>query len=165
MNDKVIELRPGFKGRPEANKNFSYVETSFTPEYEKVVRTLTRAADPEKEKTMGVQDRLIYAFITVNPTTGVASEFAWASGRKDTHIMVDLPYDAVTSEVLEDRAAVINKLMEKYHDRGFQHGSSGDADCYDGGAEKFAQNFERATGRKCAHEVVALFGREQLATA
>lgn len=146
-----------FNGKVKAaeNPHFSYVEADFSAGYEDAVRQLTKDSDAVKEAKNLAADRLIYAFITVNRTTGVSSEFGWASGRRDVHIIVDLPYENCASQVIEDRAKLIAKLQEKYYDRGFTHRE------YDGGFEKFAQNFERATGRFCPPKITVLCEGEQ----
>lgn len=164
--EKIIEFPKGKIMRlaivrevPEGeihNKHFSYVDTGFDEAYEKKIRYLTRSFDPAKEAEMGVQDRLVYAFITVNATTGQASEFGWASGRVDSHILVDYPLECVSAEVVQERAALIEKLKEKYHDRGFAHGGSADLDCFVGGFADFARNYQQATGREVAPEIAAL---------
>lgn len=141
------------------NPHFSYVETDFDPAYEASIRALTKDVDPTKERNNKSQDRLVYAFITVNRTTGVASEFGWASGRQDVHIIADLPISAVDASVVEKRRDLIETLKRKYHDRGFAHNQ------YEGGFREFAQNFERSTGRRVAPEVAALCSRKLVATA
>lgn len=147
---KVREVPAG----EQENPHFSYVETQFDTEYEKRIRYLTRTGDPEKDAEMPPQDRLVYAFVTVNRTTGMASEFCWASGRKDVHVLVDYPRECVSAEVVRERAELIEKLKEAYHGKGFAHHE------YDGGFAEFARNYQQATGSPCAPEVAALCGSE-----
>ena len=161
MNKNVVTLRPAPKATHEGpeNQHFSYVDTGFDERYEASVRALTRDVDPMKERNNKAADKLVYAFITVNKTTGVASEFGWASGRQDVHIIADLPTTAVEAHVVETRHNLIEKLKVKYYDRGFAH------DEYEGGFREFAQNFERSTGRRVAPEIAALCSSKLFAAA
>lgn len=147
--------------KPAPNQHFSYVDTGFDEVFEQNVRMLTRDCNPNAPGERLPQDKLEYAFITVNATTGYACEYGWASGRKDVRIIVDLPYDCVASDVIEERAALIKKLEVKYYDRGFKHGGSNDENRYNGGFEEFAQNYQLHTGRECAQEIAALCERER----
>lgn len=149
-------------------KHFSYVKLNFEPGYEASARQLTAGRLGDKP-----QDKLIYAFITMNPVTGCAVEFGWASGRKDPWCVLDLAPEALVfqygleeaNKKIIERKAFIETLKEQYYEQGFEHGGSADEDRYDGGFPEFAQNFERATGRRLAPAVAALLRGELRATA
>lgn len=140
---------------------FSYVEHAFNAVFEQKMRLLGLDPNPQKEAQNLPQDELLYIFNTVGSTTGQALEIGWKSGRRDVHIIVDLPAEMVTAEKIAQRASEIAQLKEVYHDKGFEHGGSADPDRYEGGFGEFAQNFERATGHRATEAISALCERER----
>lgn len=163
--NKVLTF-PNAVSVASAGRHFSYVKLHWEPGYENYVRQMCAGEGLP-------QDKLIYAFITINSVTGMACEFGWESGRKDVHAVIDLPLEQVifenglqkANEMLAERNSLIETLKEQYHEQGFEHGGSQDGDCYEGGFAEFARNFERATGRVVAPAGAALLRGELRATA
>lgn len=102
-------------------KRYSYKKTAFDPGYEDYVRILTNpngrgnaAYCIKSEREMLPQDKLLYADITMGLTTGVAVEFGWASGRKDTWAVLDKAIKDAPRKVRNERIALIAKLKKEH---------------------------------------------------
>lgn len=96
---------------PEGFQAFLRVE-GFTPEYEEHIRVITNpngrrnaAYDPEKERSMPVQDKLVRVWGWFHGNTGFSAMFKWASGRQDAYVVLDNPNPA--PEALENQKAQI----------------------------------------------------------
>ncbi len=100
--------------------SYTYTRRAFDPGYEDAVRRVTNpngrhnsAYDPDAERRMLAQDRLLEAEVTLGRTTGVACEFRWASGRRDVWAVLDLPEECVDDDTAAARARHIEQLRER----------------------------------------------------
>ena len=98
----------------------TYTRRAFDAAYEEMARRVTHpdgggnaAYDPDAERRMLPQDRLLEAEVTIGQTTGVAIEFRWASGRRDVWAVLDLPPECVDAETVKRRNEHIEQLRER----------------------------------------------------
>lgn len=80
------------------NKKEFKKDGPFSDDYEKNIRTITNkngrgnsAYDPEAERGMLPQDKLVKVSGWTHGRTGLSVEFLWASGRQDAYIETDIP--------------------------------------------------------------------------